>query len=429
MVRDITMPTELPSGKIALRAGTGSDPNSETWFDNVKVTSIDSDLDVPLLKQTDPLWKNNIYDSANLWSPNAPAIHNWGCALTSAAMVFQYHGFKKLPDGTSLDPGSLNSWLKSQSDGYIGNGLLNWLSLSRLSKQAKNINNITTFDALEYERIKTSNNSVLSNDINNGIADILEEPGHFIVAKGINNSTFNINDPFYNRSTLDDGYSNTFLSLRRYTPSSTDLSYIMVVANPEINILLKDSNGNQKGEQFVQDPLENDEDANQKSGAPIKMFHFKKPTNDQYQTELSSLTDKNYDLSIYLYDINGNVKILNFTGFIGQNTKEIIDINFNRQNSDNSSAEKIVTFQGLIEDINEAKFLNLINKSAANSLLAIAKNAKKQYENDRRKIAITQLNTLKKLLNSYNKIPYELLIKMEAYRILLYDVDYLISHI
>ncbi|MEM4270855.1 MAG: hypothetical protein QXO70_02040, partial [Candidatus Pacearchaeota archaeon] len=120
---------------------------------------------------------------------------------------------------------------------------------------------------------------------------------------------------------------------------------------------------------------------------------------------------------------------LNFTGFIGQNTKEIIDINFNRQNSDNSSAEKIVTFQGLIEDINEAKFLNLINKSAANSLLAIAKNAKKQYENDRRKIAITQLNTLKKLLNSYNKIPYELLIKMEAYRILLYDVDYLISHI
>ncbi len=30
-----------PTGKIALRAGAGADPHSETWFDNVRVTTID----------------------------------------------------------------------------------------------------------------------------------------------------------------------------------------------------------------------------------------------------------------------------------------------------------------------------------------------------------------------------------------------------
>ena len=87
------------------------------------------------------------YDGANYWSPLAKTIKNWGCALTTYAMVLNYFGINKLPDGAILDPGSLNNWLK-KNNGYIdgkNTGYLNPLALSSLSKQAKKINK-TTFE-------------------------------------------------------------------------------------------------------------------------------------------------------------------------------------------------------------------------------------------------------------------------------------------
>ena len=343
-------------------------------------------------------------------------------------MVFKYHGINELPDGTFLNPGTLNNWLKSQPDGYIRNGLVNWLALSRLSRLAKSINGISSFNALEYSRINGYSPTQLTTDISNGMPGILEDPGHFIVGKGINGSTFNINDPYYSRSTLND-YGNTFLSIGRFVPSSTDLSYIMIAVNPDIQIALQDALGNTIGEQFIQQPLIDDHNGSGTSGSPLKIFYLKKPTNGQYQIELTSPSTQNYDLKIYLYDKDGNVNIFNQSILIGQNSSESFSINFDPEYSDNSSAQKIVTFQVLIDDIKEARSLNLINKNAANSLLMIAKSAKNDYEKGKRKIALIKLRTIEKLLNSFHAIPKEILIKEKAYQILLYDVDYLKAHI
>jgi len=141
------------------------------------------DLGVPLLKQTDPLWGTQVYNSANLWAPGSSGISSWGCALTSAAMVFQYHKITKLPDNSNLDPGSLNTWLKNHPDGYIRNGLVNWLALSRLSKLAKAENSDFTYDVLEYKRAGGDQNQ-LKTDLGNNIPDILEEPRAFYCRKG-----------------------------------------------------------------------------------------------------------------------------------------------------------------------------------------------------------------------------------------------------
>ena len=98
-------------------------------------------------------------------------------------MVFKYHGINELPDGTFLNPGTLNNWLKSQPDGYIRNGLVNWLALSRLSRLAKSINGISSFNALEYSRINGYSPTQLTTDISNGMPGILEEPGHLLLEK------------------------------------------------------------------------------------------------------------------------------------------------------------------------------------------------------------------------------------------------------
>lgn len=214
--------------------------------DNLPIT----DLNVSLFKQTDGAWGGGEYDSASLWNARDPRIHSWGCAMTSAAMVFTYHGIKKLPDGSALNPGTLNAWLKSQPDGYVGAGATNWLALQRLSKQAKAINTITTFDALQYKRSGFDKNQ-LTADIKNNIPGILQVPGHFIVAKGITDDSFSINDPFYNRQTLKDGYANSFISLGRYVPSFTDLSYIMISTDSESDIKVYDRNGNELVSNFL----------------------------------------------------------------------------------------------------------------------------------------------------------------------------------
>lgn len=420
LIRDFTATPDIYStGKIALRATTGADSNSETYFDNIVVTSIDdasTDLNVPLLKQTANPWKSQEYDTAHIWNPSDITINSWGCAMTSAAMVFKYHGINKLPDGTILDPGSLNSWLNSQKDGYVGTGWVNWLALSRLSKLAKSVNGVS-FDALEYKRISGENKTQLTNDLINSIPGILQVPGHFIVAKGINNDTFNINDPFYNRSTLNEGYSNSFLALGRFIPSNTDLSYIMLVSDPDVDIIVLDNNGNQVGEQFVQDSIINPNDPNQQN-TPIKMYYYPQPSSGNYQISTSSSNDKFHTLSSYLYDSTGEVDIQ----VINVLSNSSYSIEFDKTNKNKSKTEKIVTYDSAIEDVEKAESLNLINHGLAASLIEHLKNSQKKSVSDK-SVSIHMLDVGIKQLNSRNN--HKTQIDPTALEILNYDFNYL----
>lgn len=411
------------NGKIGFRVGTGASSPSEVWFDNVKVTTLDDSqniLSVPLLKQNANPWGPMLYDSANLWAGSQNDISRWGCALTSAAMVFQYHGVKKMPDNSNLDPGTLNSWLKSQQDGYIRNGLVNWLALSRLSYLTRFNNNYDQFDALEYKRINSANKVQLTNDLENKIPGILEEPGHFVVAKGKDdaNNTFVINDPFYSRESLLD-YGNTFLSLGRFVPSQTDLSYLMFVVDDNIDLTLKDSNGNDVGELYQQDAIDNplnDSEGN----AKVKVLYFEQPEGGNYTVVLNSSDSSSYSLEAYLYDIEGNVKKLDFGGLVGDGAEDTYEIGLNKEDSSQSNASQIVSFDSLKSDIillyklgkiknfgrytawvaqvDQAKFLSRITKKGTkvilNSLKNQIENDKKAIDDASKSILINQINIL-----------------------------------
>ncbi len=342
LIKDVILSEELPQGKIALRAGTGSDPSSETWFDNIIVTNLDNvpqtNLNVPLLKQTSDPWQSQIYDFANRWARNYPTIKSWGCALTSVAMVLNYHGINKLPNGTTLDPKTLNTWLKNQKDGFVGEGWINWLAISRLSKLAKSVNNISSFDALQYSRTNFMDKTKLTTDINNLIPDILEVPGHFVVAKGISGTTFNINDPSYNRLTLND-YSNSFLSMGTYTPSNTDLSYIFIYTNPNVNLTIKDSNGNSVGESYLQQSIINDNNSSSKN-KPLKLYYFPQPTNGQYTLSASGNNSSNYSLDIYFYDVHGNTRTFHFNEHLNKNKIDRYILSFDKNKLKNDKIKQ-----------------------------------------------------------------------------------------
>jgi len=405
---------------VALYAGTnkgvyvyGLQPVSTPTPTPTSIPSVS--LNVPVLKQTSNPWQGNIYDSANIWSPSNPTINSWGCAVTSAAMVFKYHGISKLPNGTLLDPGTLNTWLKSQPDGYIREGWVNWLALTRLSKLAKNINGVS-FDALEYKRTSGSNTIQLTNDINNSLPDILEEPGHFIVGKGINGTTFSINDPYYNRQTLNDGYSNTFLSLGRYVPSHTDLSYIMVVVNADVNLSLLNNVGNEVGESFVQQPI-TDPVNSQKHNAAIRILYAPQLTDGDYKIIVSGNKNKTAEISTYLYDTQGNVNLADIQ--IADNAS--LTVSFNKNNSNNSKVTKIVSFQTTIEDIKELRQLNLLHFSIAISTTALLDNAERLHNSGKDNQAKQLLDVARKLINESPKR----FVEPVAKDILIYDFDQL----
>ncbi len=345
-----------------------------------------SDLNVPLLKQTSPPWQSLEYDTAHVWSPLAQTINDWGCALTSAAMVFKFHGINKLPDGTTLDPGTLNTWLKNEPDGYIGTGWVNWIALSRLSRLATSINSITAFDGLEYTRVASTDASIasspsakLTDDITHNLPDILEEPGHFIVAKGINGSTFAINDPYFDRQTLNDSYGNTFINAGTYTPSHTDLSYILLIVNQNVNLNFQNSNNQVVGNQFIQQPLLNDTNGNP-AGSPLKFLYLPKPNNGDYIATLSAGQNQTYQFGVYLYDKDGNVQISTYSGVLGPNSKDTFTISFNKDNT-SSTSKPTTTFQNVIDDINILYSLKQVTKKdRKNDLINLMQKADKIFK-------------------------------------------------
>ena len=326
--------------------------------------NIDKILGVPLLKQTDPFWGDLVYDSANLWSPQDPSIARWGCALTSAAMTFNYHGIVTLPNDLPLTPKRLNEWLKSEVDGYVGSGLVNWLALSRLSKEAKPKNPDFLYDALEYSR--TGFNSVtLKDDLKNNIPLILEVPGHFIVAQGSTNDTFYINDPYYSKTLLSD-YGNTALSMGKFTPSNTDLSYVMLITDEGINLSAFQKFGPMSvpaGSGFLQQPLVKEEGA-EKSGPPMYFHYIPKPTDGgDFLVNISSNTIKPYTLKAYFYDVEGRVRIETIKGIVGDNIPDSYTILFNKQNSQASKISKKYSFDSLIADLDRFYKNKLITNS------------------------------------------------------------------
>lgn len=387
LVREVELSSPLPLGTIGLRAGVGSDPSGETWFDNVKVTSLDpvsTGLNVPSLKQTDPLWIDDLYDSANIWSTGATGIGRWGCAIASAAMVLKYNNINKLPGGIDLTPGTLNSYLKSIPNGYRRNGDTNWEAIASMTKIAKPYNPGFGFDAL---KVRWGGNSAtaLIDDLNNGIPNILEEDMgfgnvHYIVAKGISGSTFTINDPAFDRNDLN-SYGNSFISTRRFIPTNTDLSYITFVVDPTVNILLKDGSGNSVGDVYSDNPISDPLNVLKNTVGSLKVVSFAEPPTDNYTFEISSTTPSVYYLQGYLYDVNGNVKMLEKKDVLSQNDTDSFTINFDKNGNSNAALQQDITFSTLRNDVRALCSLGYLKKEFCKEINEKINEIDNQHEN------------------------------------------------
>jgi len=303
-------------GKLSLKATTGAAFPTVVQFDNILVipiADVDTQLNVPLLKQTDPQWKDQEYDQAHIWSPNKQTISSWGCALTSMAMILQSYGLNKLPDGQNLTPATLNTWLKQQVDGYIDGGEVNWNAATRLTRL---INTAYGTTKLEYTRL-AGNLTKVKTEILAARPAILEIPGHFLVASGlsVDQQTVFIKDPFYDYTQFSQHHAN-LASVRQFVPSMTDLSAILIAAPANVSISLADSGGDpltslQTWTEFIQDPSQ----TNGASSPTVRYILLSKPKTRIYDFKVTVTADNAASLfgkrvQIYTYNTWGDVNDL-----------------------------------------------------------------------------------------------------------------------
>jgi len=220
-------------GKVGLKVGTGSIAPTHIVIDNI-VVSLLSDphhLGVERVSQLDDAWSATEYDTAAEWAPEDPSIGAWGCALSSMVMILNYHDITQFADGTTITPETLNMWLTTQPDGYIGDGLLNWLAVTRLTNQ---ISETYQTPNLEFNLINTDITTSLQTEIETHQRPaIVNIPGHFLVAEGVVPQSdpldFYIQDPAYTYTQLSQ-HTDEPQSLRFFTPSFTDLSYFLITS-------------------------------------------------------------------------------------------------------------------------------------------------------------------------------------------------------
>lgn len=249
----------------------------------------------PYLSQKDPLWKDDLYDSADLWAPfGHQGIQSWGCAITSVAMILQSYHVRAL-DGSAVNPSKLNSWLMSQPDGYIGPGLLNWLAVTRYARASYLAGHADT--KLEFER----NYSITPPP---ALPTILGLPGHFVVAHGSAGTDWQIHDP-NNVAATTLPMSTTLASINRFVPSLTDLSYIMLVAEPGTNITLTDPLGQPIVLDWVEEYL--DDDGGGSPSPALLTAMIPKPDDGIYKLKVNNTESASATVKTYLYDEQGGV--------------------------------------------------------------------------------------------------------------------------
>lgn len=206
----------------------------------------------PFFAQNDPRWGAQEY-ARSTELPNGrdwcgTTIEQCGCAMTSVSVMLALYGLLGMPDGTPLSPQTLNDWFNGNarktergwvSRGYIYGDVI-WSAANELSGEIARVNpNART---VRFVSTGSGSEDEIKAELKAGRPVILEVPGHWIAAVGLDGDTILINDPFYrDRKTLD-VYAGKVRSSVHFEPS-TDLSAVVITAPADVKFRITDKEG------------------------------------------------------------------------------------------------------------------------------------------------------------------------------------------
>ena len=279
---------------------------------------------VPLIKQYSSPWGPLTYDGYPA-GDTKDTIKKWGCYLTSCAMIINYQASSQ-GSAFSTDPGTLNSWLEGQPDGYKGQGSVNPYACARYARQ----NGVQLY----FQGASNANDFVVDNYLctNNPVMLRVQGPNgqHWVVATGQTtvggNSTFLINDPGYNNSDLS-AYGFSYGGVRAFSSSAVAPSALVITAHSPIELLVTDPTGLQTGyvaagnvgqipaSSYQTESVGDDEDASGGATTPeVKTLEILAPLDGQYTVQAIGTGAGAFSIDFLGYDTNGTPTIQTLTG-------------------------------------------------------------------------------------------------------------------
>jgi len=101
--------------------------------------------------------------------------------------------------------------------------------------------------------------------------------------------------------------------------SGSDLSYIMVAADPDVSMKLYDAYGNKIADSSVQQPITDPVNPENKNNS-VTQLYIEKLRTGNYRLIILSKTNKVSKISTYFYDINGDVSIAQSVAVAGSSS-------------------------------------------------------------------------------------------------------------
>ncbi len=287
---------------------------------------------VPLLKQFSEPWGELDYDHID------GSIARWGCYLTSAVMIINYHASQQgVPFSTS--PDVLNAWLNEEDGGYDANGNVNPAAVARYARQ----NGVQLY---YYGRLDGEDHDVLDAYLccNDPVIIKVARPTgsgpHFAVvtAKRETTSEYVINDPGFARDTVS-----SYLGIRKFSSGERDPSLLMIWARSPVELFLTDPLGRRTG----YDPVSRNHmnqipestygtesiaaaDVSDMSTGETKILEVHFPKEGEFGLEVIGVGSGAYELDFLGYDSLGSVSIVRASGVASPDTRALYGISYSR---------------------------------------------------------------------------------------------------
>ncbi|MGE0059427.1 MAG: C39 family peptidase [Dehalococcoidia bacterium] len=242
-----------------------------------------------LFAQNDPRWGKEEYDHGMKQDVGCgKTLAECGCAMTSVATVLSLFNILTTPNGKELNPSTMNAWFnegaKLTADGWVSQGYVYGSVVWAAANNFKAPQTDPSQPPLAVRFVNWGNGSEaeIRSELQKGHPVVLEVPGHYIAAVGLQGDQIIINDPFYpNRTTLA-AYAGRVKSSRLYAPSQ-DRRAIMVTVPGGQRVQVIDSRGNVVGTLDTGKPA--DVAASAKKDIPGASYHFEEQWRDPTCTE------------------------------------------------------------------------------------------------------------------------------------------------
>ncbi len=296
-----------------------------------------------LFAQNDPKWGAEEYDHGREQDVGCgKTLAECGCAMTSVATVLSLFNIVTTPGGNELSPSSMNAWFNQGakltnagwvSQGYVYGNVV-WTAANNFKGPQTDASQPPL--AVRFAGWGTGSEAEVRRELSAGRPVVLEVPGHYIAAVGLQGDQILINDPYYaNRTTLS-SYAGRVKSSRLYEPSQ-DRRAIMVTVPGGQRVQVTDARGNVVGTLNSGDPADVVNGAKKdlpgssyrfeeqwrdptcterppEDGAGVNMVYIPLPENGTYRVRVLNPDGNSTAVAVHMYDANGEVTMQTHEG-------------------------------------------------------------------------------------------------------------------